>query len=187
MKYHSLSSGQTELLTELVSASSGKVNLPGGLHAVKGQKVIHLTGFTEEKPVEIPVTFPRTVFDGITMEILESEGGPGNGKTSQEMPAEILEGCVIRTRRKGDMIRPFGMTGTRKLQDYLTDRKVDEPWRDQIPLVCRGNEVILAAGIGAGSIPEWSAERNNVRVCWKGTMPWFELKPEGAERSGKDS
>ena len=181
MKEHALSAGQTEQLAELVSASGGKVNLPGGLHAVRGQKVIHLTGFREERTAEMPVSFPRTEFGGISMEIRESEGSPGNGKTCQEMPEEILQGCVIRTRREGDLIRPFGMKGTRKLQDYLTDRKVDEPWRDQIPLVCRDNEVILAAGLGAGNIPEWRPERNNVRICWNGNMPWFELKPEGAE------
>ena len=44
--------------------------------------------------------------------------------------------------------------------------------RDRIPLVCRGNEVLLAAGVGTGAVPRWSAEARNIRVKWTGRMPW---------------
>ena len=103
---------------------------------------------------------------------MPGEGNPGNGIREQEMPADRMNGCVLRTRRPGDRITPFGMTGSRKLQDYLTDRGIDAAWRDEIPLLCRGNEVILAAGVGAGNVPEWSETADNIRVRWQGEMPW---------------
>lgn len=172
---HTLSARQTEELASLVNAERGKVNLPGGMHAVKGRQGMYLTGLPKTVPAEIPFesAIPgKLLFGNVVLETGWSEGSPGNGITEQEVPADFLRGCVIRTRREGDRIRPFGMEGTRKLQDYLTDRGIDEPMRDEIPLICRGNEVLLAAGIGAGAVPGWSADVINIRVKWRGRMPW---------------
>ena len=113
-----------------------------------------------------------TVFGRFALHIDRSEGNSGDGKLEQEVPESFTHGCVIRTRRPGDRITPFGMKGSRKLQDYLTDRGIDEPWRDEIPLLCRGNEVLLAAGVGAGDIPRWRQDPGNVRLKWRGDMPW---------------
>ena len=96
--------------------------------------------------------------------------------TEQEVPAGFAKDCIIRSRRPGDRIQPFGMRGSRKLQDYLTDRGIDEPWRDRIPLLCRGNEVLLAAGVGAGNIPEWKKNEAHDRLRWLGDMPWNRIK-----------
>ena len=81
---------------------------------------------------------------------------------------------MIRTRKPGDRIRPFGSTGSKKLQDYFTDRRVPEPFRDRIPLLCRGNEVLLAAGVGAGAVPPREEQKEPVRLTWQGDMPWME-------------
>ncbi len=172
MEEHELSAEQTERLAALAAADTGKVNLPGGLFAEKGRKALHLTGMPAEPPREVPVTGDRTDFGPITFRIGSGKGNPGDGKREQEVPEGFLQGCVIRTRRPGDRISPFGMTGSRKLQDYLTDRGIDAAWRDEIPLLCRGNEVLLAAGVGAGNIPEWTAQTEHIRLAWEGEMPW---------------
>lgn len=44
----------------------------------------------------------------------------------------------FRTRRPGDWIRPSGMTGTKKLQDFFVDAKIPQSERGRIPLVCFG-------------------------------------------------
>ncbi len=172
LKEHELSAEQTGRLADLVRTEKGKVNLPGGLYAVRGRETIHLTGFPREMIPGKPVSGERTDFGPFSLIQSESLGNPGDGKTAQEVPAGFTEGCVIRTRKPGDRISPFGMTGTRKLQDYLTDRGIDEPWRDRIPLLCRGQEVLLAAGVGAGNIPAWEPGGNNIRLTWQGDMPW---------------
>ena len=172
---HALSARQTDELSKLASAKRGKVNLPGGLHAVKGRQGLYLTGFPKVAREEISLesgTPGRIVFGRILLETGPSEGNPGNGITEQEVPEDFLCGCVIRTRHSGDRIRPFGMEGSRKLQDYLTDRGIDGPMRDEIPLICRGNEVLMAAGVGTGAVPQWNAEAAAVRLKWKGRMPW---------------
>ena len=172
---HSLNAGQTELLMNLLKAERGKVNLPGNLVAAKGRHGMYMTGIRKDPLPEIPmgVGFSGEIaFGAYRLAVSESEGNPGNGILTQEVPAGFLDGCVLRTRRPGDRIRPFGMAGTRKLQDFLTDRGIDEPMRDEIPLICRQNEVLWAAGAGAGAIPEWDAGKRNIRLTWSGKMPW---------------
>ena len=175
LEEHTLSARQTDELAALVYAERGKANLPGGMYAVKAKHGIYLAGKAEKDTAEIlfdPDSREALTLCGITLQVSMPEGNPGNGKTEQEAPAEFLRGCVVRTRRDGDRIRPFGMEGSRKLQDYLTDRGIDEPVRDLIPLLCRGNEVLLAAGVGAGAIPPWDGTKENIRLKWAGEMDW---------------
>ena len=176
LEEHTLNARKTAELTALARSERGKINLPGGYYAEKGKTGMYLTGFPKKPPVEIPYipgSSGETVFGDVCLITEPSEGNPGNGITEQEVPEEFLAGCVIRTRREGDRIRPFGMEGSRKLQDYLTDRGIDEPLRDQIPLICRHNEVLLAAGVGAGAVPKWNAQKKNIRLKWEGKMPWI--------------
>jgi tRNA(Ile)-lysidine synthase len=61
---------------------------------------------------------------------------------------------VLRTRRPGDYIVPLGMTGRKKLQDFLVDEKCPAAERDRIPLLCLGREVLWAIGPATGRISE---------------------------------
>jgi len=170
---HELSSDQTKQLIMLLKSEKGKVNLPGGYHADRSPGFLHLSGPVRETPAPVKVSGPETIFQGFRLTVTPSEGNPGDGKRTQEVPSGWMSGCEIRTRRPGDRIRPFGMNGSRKLQDYLTDRKIPEPFRDRIPLLCRGEEVLWVCGVGAGNIPGWSKEEQPVRLTWDGDIPWM--------------
>ena len=181
LEEHALNAEQTAELTGLAGMARGKMNLPGGYYAVKGKAGIYLTGFSDETADAVP--FYPGITDGEAARLFglmtgPSEGNPGNGITEQEVPEGFLSDCIIRTRREGDRIRPFGMEGSRKLQDYLASRGIDEPIRNQIPLICRGSEVLLAAGVGAGAVPKWNAEAKNIRLRWTGRMPWMKKAKE---------
>ena len=58
---------------------------------------------------------------------------------------------TIRTRRDGDIIAPFGMSGTMKLKKYMNARGIPRHNRDKMYLLCSGNEVLWALGIGLNS------------------------------------
>jgi tRNA(Ile)-lysidine synthase len=60
--------------------------------------------------------------------------------------------AVVRARRPGDRIRPPGMAGSKKLQDYYVDRKVPRRERDGAPVVAAGREVYWTP-FGAGTAP----------------------------------
>lgn len=55
---------------------------------------------------------------------------------------------TIRTRRNGDIIQPFGMQGKMKFKKYLINKNIPSHDRDKIILLCSGNEVLWAIGIG---------------------------------------
>lgn len=52
----------------------------------------------------------------------------------------------VRSIRAGDRFRPLGMTGHKKIGDYLTDRKTPEVFRDEIPVVCDTKGIIWLVG-----------------------------------------
>ncbi len=180
-KQHELTAEQTERLAGLLRQERGTVNLPGGIRVIRGKRWLYadrgeeFTG-TKFASEEIPWKDPETAFRGITLRRRTDGVFPGDGKHSQAVPAGFAGGCVLRTRRQGDRIRPFGSSGTRKLQDYLTDRGIEAFWRDRIPLLCRGSEVLLAAGVGAGNIPRMNPEEQTEMLEWSGEMPWTETE-----------
>ena len=174
LEEHGLSCEQTERLDGLVFTENGKINLPGGMHAVRSGRNLLLHGDETEPPAPVTVRETETMFGDFLLKETPSEGNPGDGKRSQEVPEGFTRGCVIRTRQPGDRIRPFGSAGSRKLQDYLTDRKIPEPYRNRIPLLCRDDEVLLVCGVGAGNIPRLDGRTPSVRLTWHGDMPWME-------------
>lgn len=177
MEERGLDYDQTAALLQLISSGAGaKCNLPGGWHGVRGWKCLHLVGpeSTEQEATEQSIVLPsptQTSLGGVTLLLQAPLGTPGDGRVAQELPEALLDGCVLRFRRPGDWIRPFG-GGRKRLQDYFTDKRVDAPFRHQVPLLCRGSEVLLAAGVGAGDIPPLHHHTRNIRAVWQGDMPW---------------
>ena len=54
---------------------------------------------------------------------------------------------AVRSRKAGDRFRPLGLDGTKKLQDFLVDRKVAARERDRVPLVVdRLDRIVWVAG-----------------------------------------
>ena len=48
---------------------------------------------------------------------------------------QLSRGFNVRSRRPGDRLQPLGMTGRKKVQDVLVDRKVPRDERDRVPIV----------------------------------------------------
>lgn len=55
---------------------------------------------------------------------------------------------TLRTRKDGDIITPFGMSGTMKLKKYLNSKGVPRHNRDNIFMLCKEGEVLWVAGVG---------------------------------------
>jgi tRNA(Ile)-lysidine synthase len=63
---------------------------------------------------------------------------------SVEVAAEPLRlPLSIRSRRAGDRFQPPGLGHRKKLQDFLTDRKIPRELRDSLPLVVDGDDRIV--------------------------------------------
>lgn len=60
--------------------------------------------------------------------------------------SKISTNAVWRTRRFGDVFAKLG-SGSKKLNDYFTDKKIDIDVRDKIPVLAVGNQVLVVAGL----------------------------------------
>ena len=168
----SLSAAQTESLLALLDApASARCNLPQGWHGQRGWTHIHLV--SPEEASGIP-DMPAQACSLLAIEPFTGE--PGDGRGSQAIPRAWLAECTVRSRRTGDVIRPFGSKGSQSLQDYFVNRRIDAAFRDQVPLLCRGSEVLLAMGVGAGNIPRTEEMDDPVLLRWKDVFPWQRVK-----------
>lgn len=75
--------------------------------------------------------------------------------------ADVIDGCVLRHRERGDYIVPLGMSGSKRLSDYLSDRKVPLFRRDSIVVMSRDSEVFWVVGVG---VSESSKVKKTSRV-----------------------
>ena len=57
---------------------------------------------------------------------------------------------IVRTRRPGDVFRPAGGIGAKKLKKFFIDEKVPQSRRDCWPVVCDGRGIIWLPGLRAG-------------------------------------
>ncbi len=58
----------------------------------------------------------------------------------------VFPPLVVRSIKPGDRFRPLGMSGSKKISDFLIDNKVPEHKRDEIALVCDSKGIIWVTG-----------------------------------------
>lgn len=71
---------------------------------------------------------------------------------------------TVRNLRVGDRFAPLGMTGSRRLSDFFSDRKIDRPLREEIPLLVRGDKVAWVVGY---EIADWAKITNDTTEVLK--------------------
>ncbi|MDF2627022.1 MAG: cell cycle protein [Symbiobacteriaceae bacterium] len=130
-----------------------QVSLPGGLsvHIEYGICRFLPTVPSDQSPTEAPawpVAVPGlTLVPALGLEVTVQFQGTPKGPLEAAFVAAHLPGpLAIRGRRPGDRIWPTGMTGSKKVQDLLTDAKVPKRLRDQVPLLVAGDQVLWVIG-----------------------------------------
>lgn len=133
------------------------VTLPGGWCARRksGFLEVEPEDVKDVAPPEMPIAVPGEVRWG-SYRISASIGGAVE-RSRQSMgvwpvvctlSARLLDGktLAVRGRRQGDRMSPYGLDGTRKLQDIFTDAKVPEAERDAYPVIVCGDEIVWLPG-----------------------------------------
>jgi tRNA(Ile)-lysidine synthase len=107
-------------------------------------------------PLEVPgeVALPE-VARQISAELAESgvsDAAIGGAPDRVVVAAATLAGpLTVRSRHQGDVFRPLGLRGRKKLQDFFVDRKVRRAERDRVPLVVDSrNRIVWVAGYAVG-------------------------------------
>ncbi|MGB4593647.1 MAG: tRNA lysidine(34) synthetase TilS [Coriobacteriia bacterium] len=71
---------------------------------------------------------------------------------------------VVDAPRDGDRMRPLGMTGSKKLQDLLTDAKVPRRRRASTPVVRDGDSIVWVAGVRMSDEHKVTSQTRRVMV-----------------------
>ncbi len=156
-----------EEIAKLKDLQSGRhVNLPDGIEAAReGDDVVFYRPKTPEQR-EIPFALGECSCGEYLLLT-----GKDEQKNALVCDADKLpKNCVVRTRREGDFITPFG-GGTKSLKKFFTDRKISARIGRLLPLICDGSEVYAVCGVEISDKIK-TDERTETRI-------YFTLRPLG--------
>ena len=154
-----------ETTERLMHLSPGQtMNLRSGWRAQCTQEYLH---FLPPSDREIPPALPMPG----ALIAQPWNGETGDGVQSQAMKKSVFDQCRLRFLQPGDRIHPLGAKGSKSMQDYFVDKKVPRPFRQYVPLLCIGEKVIWAIGIGASEEARVSPGDNAVLLRYEGFLP----------------
>ena len=145
--------------------SGRRIQLPHGIEiAREGASLI-----VRERPLASPISRPVSIVPGegrwplpgwgLVMRVqgIDFGGASAAADDRRAVVARLRFPLTVRPRRPGDRLRPFGMSGTRRLGRIMIDRKVPLSRRDTIPVVEDRGGILWVPGVVA-------AERTRVRT-----------------------
>ena len=145
-----LESAKLEEVMALCQNQRGKTDISSDMFAERGRSGLYFLPKCPAKTPQAKLSLDGTTLFGDFCRI-EAEDAPPvpvrDDPMRQVLNKDTLRGAVVRTREDGDRIRPLG-SGEKLLSDYFTDKKIDRPLRDHIPLVAVGKNILWAAGVG---------------------------------------
>ncbi len=155
---------QTESVFKLKNAANGaSCDLGQGIRAVREYERIGIFRPQEEVLSEIPFSFGNFSFGTGTLRaerVSRSEITFGDGSFYVDAD-KIPENAVFRIRKEGDIFRPFG-GGTRKLKEFLIDRKIPKRYRSAFPVLAVEKTVYFIANTEISDLIKVDKDTRNV-------------------------
>lgn len=133
-----------EDIYKLLSLENGsKITLPKNIIAVKEyDKISFYQRKNSEKIKELPFAVKSYKFKDFTLDFKKDETLNSLRFDKDKIP----DNTVIRNRKNGDIFTKFG-GGTKKLKDYLIDKKIPLVYRDELIVLASGNEILMIVGV----------------------------------------
>jgi tRNA(Ile)-lysidine synthase len=128
--------------------SGSSINLPGKITATKLYKVLII-----HKSNSIMTTLPaissktKLLIPGVTVIpgwriVATLDKAPRNYVDNKKelgglawLNINVAENISVRKREPGDIFQPTGMKNSRKIQDFMIDKKIPKDCRDRIPIL----------------------------------------------------
>ncbi len=102
----------------------------------------------------------------------QHEPPPGGDMAARLDTTLVGEPLFLRAHQPGDRFQPLGMTGSKKLKDFLMDEKVPRAHRDRIPLLVTPRGIAWVAGYRVAEwakVPPGAGEALHVRLSRRQT------------------
>ena len=142
-------SAQIKDIFTSLNGQPGKIFLSGEWRVIKDRELLLLEPICSE---DVSTVFspddPALPFR-LTMEELEVTDDfiiPRDRNTACFDADKLKQPLTVRRYRQGDTFVPFGMTGRKKVSDYLTDRKFSLSRKEQQWVLCSGSHIIWLIG-----------------------------------------
>jgi tRNA(Ile)-lysidine synthase len=85
------------------------------------------------------------------------------GKYVQFFDFEKTGPCLkVRYRKDGDVFKPIGLNGTKKLKDYFIDNKIEREKRAKIPLIEGPEGILWVVGCGRSDLAKVTDQTEKV-------------------------
>lgn len=138
-------------------------NLINGLENISGKQLfskthvltidrsqIFIEAIDSEKYYQIVQIFPATetvIFSQKTFKISECKAIPtsfnGNKNTLYINAESLIYPLTLRHFKEGDIFKPFGMKGFKKVSDYFINQKLPQTQKANVPILVNGNGDIV--------------------------------------------
>ena len=143
-------------------AARRRLSLAGGLELVPmgGETILKFQGepvpitgmpqLSTARPVNLEIPFSLELAQSwvLSGERVQDAGAGAEGRTDAWFDEQILAGhLTVRGPRPGDRITPLGMTGSVKLSDLFTNRKIPCPARKLWPVISSNAEILWVVGL----------------------------------------
>ena len=140
-------------LDRLVQEGRGRISLPDGLFGeVAGERLWIYRDHDRIGPQPLPdrkwVQLPWPLLTVRSrIEHKPALVDPKGRRLARFDAARVDGQVIVRGIKPGDRFRPLGMSGTKKVGDLLTDRKIARPVRGEIPLACDNKGILWVVGV----------------------------------------
>ncbi|MEE8405007.1 MAG: tRNA lysidine(34) synthetase TilS [candidate division Zixibacteria bacterium] len=146
-----------EVVGRIIEVAAGKkkaVSVPGNLQCQKIAQELYFypkASLIFQERIEIGSKCKIEVLGATLSAKLLKQGNQSLLKKRQSPNVivdfgKIRPPLLVRNIRTGDRFCPLGLKGSKKVSDYLVDRKVSRPLRDEVPVVTDRRGIIWLAG-----------------------------------------
>ena len=167
-----------DMTRSVLNSPGAQLHLPDGLRLAVEQRSALIYVEDDARvttPFDAsPLAVPGVATVGgwrITIERLDTSSGNCPRYEVERSPERFVErfgqavdaaSLQVRTRLPGDRFQPLGMTGTKKLKEFMIDEKVPTSQRDSIPLIVTSRGIAWVVG---RRIAEWAKVDAADREC----------------------
>lgn len=176
LKPISLSKGRLKQIESLTHLDTGKeIRISDQLILLKDRDYLVLK---EKQSINKSISFYKEALaDGLSYLHFKLELKENNDSTADLFldSGKLMWPLTIRTWEKGDKIIPFGMSGSQKISDHLTNRKIPSSIREKA-LILSGSDSTIYAIIfpSKSSSGQWGTISNLVK-CTSDTKEYLTL------------